>query len=86
MEKEKMDNLIMGFNRKNVVEKIINIDFNGDLEKCAKAIGINKKYLHALVFYKREAGKSVLEKIYKYCRKTDRDPEEYIFVRNRSES
>ena len=71
----------MGFNRKNFVEDIVNIDFDGDLNLCAVAMGFSLKSIKKIIFTDTNGSKDTLDKIYKYCRKTNRDPEKYIFVK-----
>lgn len=83
MEVTELEKSTMGFNRKNFVEEIVNIDFAGDLTKCSQAMGFTRKYLHSLIFTDINGGKTTLDKIYKYCRKTNRDPERYIFTKNK---
>lgn len=71
----------MGFNRKNFVEDIVNIDFEGDLALCALTLGFSEKAIKKIIFTSTNGSKDTLDKIYKYCRKTNRDPEKYIFMK-----
>ena len=71
----------MEFNRKNFIEDIVNIDFEGDLKKCAETMGFSVAGLRKLIYADSSGGKESLDKIYKYCKKTNRDPEKYIFVK-----
>jgi len=71
---------IMGLNRKKFVEDILNREFNGNIRTCAIMLGMNPSYLHDLVFIPtKEAGIKTLTKIYHYCKKAGKDPEQYIF-------
>jgi hypothetical protein len=81
MDVKTLENFKMGLNRKNFVEQILNIDFKGNLTSCSNALDIKRGYLYNLLFNEQNAGRSALEKIYKYCRKTKRDPEIYIFTK-----
>lgn len=71
----------MGFNRKNFVEDIVNVDFDGDLNLCAETLGFSVKSVRKIIFTDTGGSKDTLDKIYKYCRKTNRDPEKYVFVK-----
>lgn len=70
----------LGFNRRNFVEDILNLDFAGDIRSCAIALGMNPNYLHDLVYIpSKDAGTKTLTKIYQYARRTGKDPNKYIF-------
>lgn len=72
----------IGFNRKNFVEKILNKDFKGSVTKCAKALKISERSLNRLIFdVTSNAALKTLNKIFAYCVKTQRNPDEYILRR-----
>lgn len=81
MDIDSLENFKMGLNRKNFVEQILNVDFKGNLTTCSIELKITRGYLYNLLFNNQNAGRSAIEKIYKYCRKTNRDPEKYIFTK-----
>ena len=71
---------VLGFNRKNFVQDILNQDFEGNIRECAVSLGMNPSYLHDLVFITtKDAGSKTLTKIYHYCKRVGKDPDLYIF-------
>ena len=69
------DEKILGFNRKNFVEDILNAEFAGNIRTCAIQIGMNPSYLHDLIFITtKDAGIKTLTKIYHYAKQTGKDP------------
>ena len=72
---------VMGLNRKKFIEDILNLDFKGNIRICAITLNMNPSYLHDLIFIPtKNAGIKTLTKIWHYCRRTGRNPEEYIFI------
>ena len=71
----------MELNRKKFINEILNVDFNGETNKCAKALGINEKYFNQMIMDPtKKGGTKLLGGVYSYCKKTDRNPEDYIFI------
>jgi len=70
----------LGFNWKNFVKDILNLEFDGNVRSCAIALDMNPNYLHDLVYTpSKDAGIKTLTKIYHYAKQTGKDPEKYIF-------
>ena len=75
----KIDSLKLGLNRRAFVEDILNVDFEGNINDCAKKMGFSTKYLNELIrMPEKEAGCKTLTRIWRYAKKTGRDPEKYI--------
>jgi hypothetical protein len=76
---EHIDKTFIEFDRRLFVEEILNVEFDGNISRCAKAVGMEPSYLHELIFNtSRKAGKVNLTRIFRYCMKTDKDPLRYI--------
>jgi hypothetical protein len=71
---------VMQFNRERFIEDILNVDFQGNVRKCAIAIGVDPGYLEQVVYTPtKKGGTKLLGGIYQYCKSTKRNPEMYIF-------
>ena len=74
-----VDRLCIEFDRGMFVEEILNLEFDGSIKECAKAIGMAPAYLHDLIYHtSRKAGKINLTRILRYCVRTGKDPMRYI--------
>ena len=72
---------ILGFNRKQFVEDIVNNRFNGNITRCANELKISAAYLHGLIYNtKYTAGKKFFNAVIMYCRNNKMDWQKYIFV------
>lgn len=81
MENKDLDHVALGFNRKAFIRDIFEKDFNANVRACAMALDMTPSYLRDLIYTPtRGAGNKTLSNIYRYCKKTDRDPEIYIFI------
>lgn len=77
-----IEHVSIGLNRDNFIHDILEAEFNGSFRDCAEALGIRTNYLRDIVMStNREAGTKTLTCIYRYCIKTGKAPEPYIFVR-----
>ena len=75
------EKVAIGFNRLNFIHQILEPDFNANIKKCADAIGMRPNYLRDIIMNPdRDAGTKTLTLIYRYCRRTGKDPEPFIFV------
>lgn len=76
---ENIDWTFVEFERRLFVEEILNIEFEGNIAKCAKAMEMSPVYLHELIYNtSKNAGKINLTRILRYCIKTGKDPLRYI--------
>lgn len=81
MENNNFDHIYLGFNREPFIKDILEKDFNANIRACALALNMAPNYLHDLIFTPtRGAGNKTLSRIYQYCKKTNRNPETYIFI------
>jgi len=83
MDKKDIDHICIGFNRKAFVRDIFEKEFNANVRKCAMALDMAPNYLRDLIFTPtRGAGSKTLSHIFRYCKKTGKNPELYIFIKN----
>jgi hypothetical protein len=76
---ENVDWTYVEFDRRLFVEEILNVEFDGNIGDCAKAMDMSTMYLHELIYNtSKKAGKINLTRIFRYCIKTGKDPLRYI--------
>ena len=69
----------MQFNKKLFVEEILNVDFKGNVSKCAVAMEITPGYFSKMIFTPTmKGGLKLLGGVVRYCKQTGRDPERYL--------
>ena len=79
---DELDRVHIGLNRENFVHGILEPEFNGSFRLCGEALGLRPNYLRDIVMSPaRDAGTKTLSCIYRYCVRTGKAPEPYIFVR-----
>lgn len=76
-----LDRVFIAFNKFAFVHDILMKDYNNNIDEAAKAIKIPTNYLRDLLYTdKRQAGTKTLTAIYRFCIRTGRPPENYIFI------
>lgn len=81
INEQDVDRVYLGLNRYNLIHKILVPKYNGNIRRCAEAIGLRPNYLRDLIGSPtRDAGTRTLTTIYHYCRHEGLDPEDFIFV------
>lgn len=84
MNNFEIDAIRLGFNRRAFIEEILNEDFSGNIRECSKSLGIATGYLNGLLYMaSKDAGRETLTKIWRYAKKTRRNPDKYIFVQEK---
>lgn len=77
-----IERVSIGLNRDNFIHDILEAEFNGSFRNCAEALNLRENYLRDILRSPdRDAGTKTLSCIYRYCIKTGKAPEPYIFVR-----
>ena len=77
--KDRPEWVYLELDRKLFIEEILNIEFDGNMSECARAMGMNPVCLCALIKKTdTRAGKINLTRILRYCLKTGREPLRYI--------
>ncbi len=76
--KAKVDSIYVEFNQEHFIKEILEADFKGSIDKCAKAIGVSNQFLSSLIYTEHKVGKINLTRILRYCVRTDRDPLRFI--------
>jgi hypothetical protein len=82
IEDEDIDHIFLGFNRRAFIQDIFEKEFNTNVRKCAMAMDMAPNYLRDLIYTPtRGAGNKTLSHIFRYCKKTGKNPELYIFIK-----
>lgn len=77
-----IEHVYIGFNRMNFIREIFEPEFNCNVRNCAEAMGLKPNYLRDIIMSPtRDAGTKTLSCIYRYCIKTGKEPERFIFVK-----
>ncbi len=76
-----LDRVFLAFNKFAFIHDILMKDFNGDINAAAEAIHLPAHYLRDLLYNdNKQAGLKTLTMIYRFCVRTDRPPEKFIFL------
>lgn len=82
MQDSDLNHISIGLNRENFIKEIFEKEFNASIKLCAAALEMAPNYLRDLIFTPtRGAGNKTLSHIYRYCKRTNKNPERYIFVK-----
>ncbi len=76
--KDRVDSIYVEFNQDRFVKEILEADFKGRIDKCAKAIGVSNQFMNSLIYTEHKVGKINLTRILRYCVRTNRDPLRFI--------
>lgn len=78
---DELDHIFIGLNRENFIKDIFEKEFNASIRLCASALDMAPNYLRDIIYTPtRGAGNKTLSHIYRYCKRTGKDPERYIFI------
>lgn len=77
-----LEHISIGFNRENFIRDIFEKEFNANYRQCAAALGMAPNYLRDIISTPtRGAGNKTLTHILRYCKRTGKNPEKYILVK-----
>lgn len=77
-----LERVFIGLNRENFIHEIFEKEFNSSIKDCANALIMAPNYLRDIIATPtRGAGNKTLSHIYRYCIRTHKKPERYIFYR-----